>query len=265
MKNFTQLLLLLSFTGSLFAIDGPEIYQKMKDREKGNTSHTIMKMTLIESSGDTKDRIIETWTMKYDTEKNLSQSVMEFKSPASVKGTRFLQIQREGRDDDQWIYLPALGRVRRIASSEGNSSFMGSDFTYDDMQIENDDSNSKHVLLREEKVGDYECYVLESSSAAEDASYSKLISWITKDHFIPVKVEFYNKKLGKLEKIMTIEGKIEQINGIYTVMTTRMKNIEDDHQTVLEIMRNKNGIPYIEFNKKVNPARFTQHYLQTGK
>lgn len=258
-----KMLTLILIGGILFAMDGKTIHQKMKDRDQGTSMHAVMKMTLIDASGDTKDRVIENWTMKYDKENDLTESVMEFKSPSSVKGTRFLQIQQKDRDDDQWIFLPALGRVRRIAASEGNASFMGSDFTYDDMQLEGSE-NSQHTLLREEKYGHYDCYVLESTSVDKDASYAKLISWIAKDYYIPLKIEFYNKESDKLEKVMTIDGDIERINGIATVFTTRMKNIKDDHQTVLEVMRNNNGAPYVEYNTNINPARFTQNYLQTG-
>ncbi len=250
--------------GMMLAADGPSVYQSMKNRERGESMHAIMKMTLIDASGESKERIVETWTMKRDKKNNLSQSVMEFKSPATVKGTRFLQIQQKDRSDDQWIYLPALGRVRRIAATEGHTSFMGSDFTYEDMQLEGND-DAEHTLLREEKFADTDCYVLESRSKADNAAYSKVVSWVAKDSFMPLKVEFYEQGSGDLQKIMTVEGKIEKIDGIYTLPISVMKSVKDGHRTVLEIMSNKSGKLFVEYNTVMNPARFTQNFLLTGK
>ena len=261
--KWKMMMAVLSCSLALLAMDGPQVHEKMRNRDGGKTMHSVMKMTLIDKNGESKDRVIETWTMKHDETNDLSQSVMEFKSPATVKGTRFLQIQNHDRDDDQWIFLPALNRVRRIAATEGNASFMGSDFTYDDMKLQDSD-NASHILLREESFDGRECYILESKDP-DSKSYAKLISWITKEHFIPVKVEFYDLKSNELSKVMTIEGDIQKIDGIWTVFTTRMKSIQEEHQTVLELMRNKNGAPFIEYNKPINPARFTQNYLQTGK
>jgi outer membrane lipoprotein-sorting protein len=263
MKKTMLLLMLIWLSGNLQAMDGQQIHEKMRNRDAGKTMHSIMKMTLIDKNGESKDRVIETWTMKHDEANDLSQSVMEFKSPATVKGTRFLQIQNKDRDDDQWIFLPALNRVRRIAATEGNASFMGSDFTYDDMKLQGSD-DATHTLLREEAFEGRDCYVLESKDP-DSKSYSKLISWITKEHFIPVKVEFYDLKSGELSKVMTIEGEVEKIDGVWTVFTTRMKSLKEEHQTLLEVLRNKSGAPFIEYNKPINPARFTQNYLQTGK
>jgi len=257
--------LLIAFQAELSALDGPEIHRRMTERDMGQSMHAIMKMTLIDGDASEKERIIETWSMTYDRENDLSQSVMEFKSPSAVKGTRFLQVQQLGRNDDQWIYLPALGRVRRIAAGEGSASFMGSDFTYDDMQLQAGEEKAEHVLLGEESAAGYDCWVLESRSLDEDASYSRLVSWITKEHFLPVKVDFYDRKSGALLKQMTVEDEIVTVNGIPSITKTRMKSVADGHQTLLETLKGKNGLLYLEYNISMDPARFTQKFLQTGK
>ncbi|MCD6234555.1 MAG: outer membrane lipoprotein-sorting protein [Candidatus Marinimicrobia bacterium] len=266
MKFTCFFLSLFLFSQTAWALTGQDIIDKMDARDQGKTMHSIMKMTLIDKKGEETERIIETWTMLYDKEKNLHQSVMEFKSPATVKGTRFLQIEQAGRDDDQWIYLPALGQVRRIAASEGSSSFMGSDFTYDDMQLQNNRENEKHTLLREDTLGTYPCWVVESKSTKPDkSSYDKLVSWISKEHLIPLRVEFYNKKNGELLKIMLVKQNIGKIDGIWTVFETEMKNVRENHVTLLTILRNGDGLPFIEYNKKIDPRRFTRNFLQTGR
>ncbi|HDT12304.1 MAG TPA: outer membrane lipoprotein-sorting protein [Candidatus Marinimicrobia bacterium] len=267
MRIFRSIIILLALFQVLWAMTGQEIMDKMEARDTGKTMHAIMKMTLIDKNGESRERIIEIWAMIYDEDKNLNQSVMEFKSPATVKGTRFLQIEQDGRNDDQWIFLPALGRVRRIAASEGNASFMGSDFSYDDMKLQSGhEGKREHDLLRDEKIGKHECYVVESRSKnGDDSQYSKLISWITKEHFIPVRVEFYDKSDGKLLKVLTIDENIEKVDGIWTVFNTQMENVRESHRTRLTTLRNAEGLPFIEYNKAIDPRRFTQNFLQTGQ
>ncbi len=259
------LTLVLLMSVNVFAISGHDVMQQAHDRDTGDSMHALMGMDLIDSDGNTNPRTIEAWGVTYDQEKDLAQSVMEFKAPASVKGTRFLQVENDGRDDDKWIYLPALGRVRRIASSDGDSSFVGSDFTYDDMETREVDEDN-HKLLREEKLGKYQCYVVESiPKDLEDAQYAKRISWVTKEHLIPVKVEMYSKKTGEVEKLLTVKQNIAKVQGIWTIFSTLMEDKESDHSTKLYIKRSSSGAPYIEYNKKINPARFTQRFLKTGR
>lgn len=267
MKVLKPILLIFILVQALWALTGQDVMDKMEARETGKTMHAIMKMTLIDKNGESRERIIEMWSMVYDEAKNLSQNVMEFKSPATVKGTRFLQIEQDGRNDDQWIFLPALGRIRRIAASEGNASFMGSDFTYDDMTLQSGhDKKREHILLRDETMGKHDCYVVESlGKDGDDSQYSKLISWITKEHFIPVRVEFYDKIDGELLKILTIDENIEKVNGIWTVFITQMENVRENHKTLLTTLRNPEGLPFIEYNKTIDPRRFTQNFLQTGQ
>jgi len=266
MKVLKPILLIFILFQALWALTGQDVMDNMEARETGKTMHAIMKMTLIDKNGESRERIIETWSMIYDEEKNLNQSVMEFKSPATVKGTRFLQIEQDGRNDDQWIFLPALGRVRRIAASEGNASFMGSDFTYDDMKLQSGHGDREHQLLREERTGKFDCYVVESRSKdGSDSQYAKLISWITKEHFIPVQVEFYDKNDGELLKVLTTDENIEKIDGIWTVFDTKIENIRENHRTRLTTLRNAEGLPFIEYNKTIDPRRFTQNFIRTGQ
>ena len=259
------LTLVLLMSVNVFAISGRDIMDKAHDRDTGDSMHALMGMDLIDSDGNVKPRTIEVWGITYDQEKDLAQSVMEFKSPKVVKDTRFLQVENDGRDDDKWIYLPALRRVRRIASSDGDSSFVGSDFTYDDMETREVDEDD-HKLLREEKLGKYQCYVVESTAKdSEDSQYAKRISWVTKEHWIPVKVEMYSKKTGEVQKLLIVKQDIAKVNGIWTIFSTLMEDKESSHSTRLYIKRSGSGAPYIEYNKNINPARFTQKFLKTGR
>lgn len=259
--------LILSFSSGVSAITGHEVMEKVNQGEGVESTHGLLGMDLIDAEGNVKLRTLEMWSITRG-EADLMSIVMEFRAPASVAGTRFLMVENKDRDDDQHIYLPSLGRVRRISSSQEDSAFMGSDFTYSDMsQLQSSDiDDDNHKLLREETLDDYECYVVESTPKNQkDSNYGRRIQWISKKHLMPVKVEMYNKKTGELEKVLTVKQNIARINGHWTPFWGKIENIETGHSTVLYVKRSDSGAPFIEYNKKINPNRFTPNFLKTGK
>src|SRR6056297_776377 len=246
-------LLLLPAAG-LFAITGEEVAQNVYNRDTGRTMHSLAELVLIGADGKTSDRLIENWTR--DPENGTGASVIVFHKPASVQNTRFLTVENENGDDDQWIYLPGLGRVRRIAASEGDSSFMGTDFTYDDMQSRDVDQDT-HTLLREEQQAGRECYVVESAPKnPQDSQYSERIQWVAKDIWIPVKVDFYESS-GDLLKTLTV-SRIEKVQGFWTTIDTTMKNQQTGHATELNIKK-------LVYNEDLPDNLFTTNFLRTGR
>ncbi len=191
-----------------------------------------------------------------ETEDDLSRLVIVFHRPASVEGTRFLVAENEDRDDDQWIYLPSLDRVRRIAGSEGGESFMGTDFTYDDLKTRDVDED-RHELLREEEFGGRECYVVESiPKDPDDSQYSKRVQWVAKDIWIPMKIELYDKSEDLL-KVNTVE-EVDQVQGYWTIMENVMENVQTGHKTRLDIQK-------IRYDEDLNPNLFSKNFLRTGR
>lgn len=266
-KKVTTLILGLLITISSFAMTGTEIAQAVKDRDTGDTLLAQVEMILIGKSGNVEStRKLQTWSMKYDKEKDLSKVVMAFATPASIKDTRFLQVEKEfGTDDDKWIYLPALGRVRRISSSDKSSKFVGSDMSYGDMETR-EVFEDTHKLLREEKFEGYDCYVVESTPKdLKDAQYSKRVSWVIKDNLVVVKADLYSKKTGKVQKRMTVKNNIAKVQGIWTIFNTTMVDLETGHKTELNIIKGKSGNYNLRYNGKINPKLFTQTFLKTGK
>ncbi len=256
----------LSCSFSVLAITGREVMEEVEARDGGNTQHVLAGMDLIDKNGEVSSRTIEVWAQKYGAPADdLREVVLVFHEPAAVRDTRFLQIENKDREDDQWIYLPALQRVRRISSSQGGDSFMGSDFTYDDLESRNIEDFT-YQLLKEEKLGKYDCFVVEATPVnPEDKQYQRTISWFTKEHLIPVKLEMYAKDTGKLYKVMTVEQNIEKINGIWTPFSATMENLETGHKTRLYVKQADNGNYYLEYNKKISDQRFTQQFLENGK
>lgn len=253
-RVFTALLFLPLLVSGIFALDGREIMEKARDAVKVDASHALVRMLLIEKNGSTSERILEMFGKKGSD--GLTRSLIVFHRPASVKDTRFLVLEQKGRPDDKFIYLPALRRVRRIAAEEGGQSFMGSDFTYDDMSSRDIDDDV-HTLLREENLDGVTCYVVKSvPTDAKNSQYHHRVSWVRKDNFIPIRVEMYEDEKTIL-KVLAIE-KLEKIEGIWTPMVTVMKNVKTGHATRLEIQK-------IKYNEELPDALFSQKFLETGR
>jgi outer membrane lipoprotein-sorting protein len=175
---------------------------------------------------------------------------MFFTTPADVRNTSFMNWSySDGRADDQWIYLPALKRTKRISSDGKSDYFMGSDFTYDDLG-DRHPNQDEHKLLREESIDGKACYVVESTPREAGYIYSRTITWVMKDNYIGLKREFYDDG-GKLLKVLKII-KYDKIDGFWTILETEMHNVQKDHRTNMkftEVQKNK-GIPDTMFTER---------------
>src|SRR5574344_1039972 len=228
----------LTLTASAFAIDGRTAVKAALDVPDPAFNHSLVKMDLIEKNGATESRVVE----EFGRSKNdLKSIVMIFKSPASVKDTRFLQIENGGgKDDDKWIYMPSLRSTRRIASSEGDKSFMGTDATYDDMSTRDIDEDKHEMIDENAQKNGYNCYEVKSTSVdPKNSQYSYRIQWIDKKTNVPVYAEMYDKT-GALLKTLNVE-KMDPVtskdgkNTYNTPMSTLMTNVQTGHATRLII------------------------------
>lgn len=254
MKRLTLITLLTFIATGVFSITGRDIMEMVEEKESPKTAHALVELHIKEADGSVKNRIIEMWSRDNN---DLSNQIMVFRTPKSVKNTRFL-IKENETGDDKWIFLPALGKARRIASSDGESSFMGTEFTYDDMSSREIDDYT-YEYLGDQEVDGYDCYIVESTPVdPEDNQYSKTKAWIVKDKDIltPIKMELFNKK-GELNKILTIND-LEKIEGYWIPNSTTMTNILNDRSSI--IINKK-----IELDKKTNPGLFGKRFLTTGK
>ena len=252
-KKMKCLLLMALVSPALFAITGLEIAQERDNRDKPVSTHMALQMDLIEEDGKVSSRMIEQWGVE---ENELANSIMVFRSPASVKNTRFLQVQNEDRSDDKWIYLPAMKRVRRIASSDGSKSFMGSDASYDDMESRDIDRDT-HELVREDSFAAWDCYVVKGQAKdPDDSQYAYRLTWFDKATNYPVKVEMYDKSEALL-KVMSIKD-LQRVDGFWTPMDTVIENVQTGHSTEMKVLN-------VEFDKPVNSRMFTTQFLSNGR
>jgi hypothetical protein len=244
----------------LLAITALEIAQQTHDRDDGDNIVSNMKMTLIDKGGKKRVRNLKTYSKNKGID---TLKVMFFLSPADVKDTAFLTYDYDDsdKDDDQWLYLPELQKVKRIASSDKSSSFMGSDFTYSDMTSRNVEDYT-YKIMKETKVNGFKTWQLlvipKTDKTVEETGYTKSIMFIRQDNFVIVQALHYIK-LGKKLKYMKITG-LEKIEGIWT--TTKMQMVTKKgkktlHKTVFEFSD-------IKYNQDLSESFFTTRTIQKG-
>jgi hypothetical protein len=186
-----------------------------------------------------------------------NRSVIVFQSPATVKNTRFLTIENPKKSNDQWIFIPAVGKVRRLEASEGSGKFMGSDLTNDDVASANRDVNlDTHRILGEERIGGNDCHVIESVPKDPKYQYSKMVQYIGKDNLVNYKVELYDGK-GVMIKILEAED-LRDVQGRLTAMRTKMTTIAANTSTTIIADIKK-------YDDPVPESVFTPDYLATGR
>lgn len=252
LAGITTLLFVISLSGTALALTGKEIMDNVHDRDTGKSSAAETKMIIVNDKGQERVREVQAVRKEYG---DLSKSMIRFLAPADVKGTGFLIWENKDVDDDQFLYMPATGKVRRITSSSKGERFMGTEFTYEDMEsrkVEKDD----HKLLGEEVIDGHKCYKVESiPKAGEDSQYSRFVSWVRADIWVPVKVEFYDES-GALLKILKVK-KLEKIQNIWTTSESEMHNVQKDWKTIL-IIEN------VQYNLNIKDDYFTERYLKQG-
>ena len=238
------------------AADATDIMRQVYDRKKPNFTKAALQMTLTDKNGTKETRNVGEYGRCRD---NLTDMVMIFFSPAAVKDTRFLQKENKNADDDKWIYLPALRSTRRVASSEGDKSFVGTDFTYDDMSTREVEEDTHELLKESETKNGFDCYVVKSVPLDKNNQYLYRISWVDKKTMIPVYIEMYDKK-EKLQKINTIKSIEERTgNKTYNIpMEMQMDNVQTGHSTTLKILN-------IEVDKPLAEGYFSPNFLNTGR
>ncbi len=254
-KSFT-VIFLITIIGALMthktvAQTGEEIALEVYNRASPEDGESDMTMTLISSKGKERVRYLHQFLKDYE---EVEKKVMFFKAPADVKNTSFLNYSYDDdRDDDQWLYLPALKKVKRISGGSKDDYFMGSDFTYEDMEKRSPNKDT-HKLLKSETLNAEQCYVIESTPK-EEGQYSKRVAWVIKDKWIPLKIEFYDEDEDLL-KVLTIP-EFKQINGYWTIITQNMENVQRSHKTVIKLSN-------IELEKGLGDEKFTQRAMTKG-
>lgn len=244
-----SLILIPAFIISGAELTGLQIVEKVYNRDTGKDSKGNLTMSLINSQGNERIRTIKQFIKDFG---KVEKKIMFFMSPADIRNTSFVNwsYTEEGKDDDQWIYLPALKKIKRISSSSKSDYFMGSDFTYDDLGDRQPEADT-HKLIREEKFNGEQCYVVESVPKDEEYMYSRTVTWIIKDKWIGLKKEFYDEDEDLL-KTLSVK-KFEKIKGLWIILHSEMVNVQKKHTTKMELseVRINTGIPDRQFTERM--------------
>lgn len=231
MKRIITILFLLALSISVFAdAKGDEIAKKNFNLPESNDSYSIATMVLINKNGSKKIRKLEMFSKEGKDGRN---SFTKFLEPADVKGSTFLTIGHKKGDDEQRLYLPALGKVRRISSSNKDGKFMGSDFFYFDME-DQDFEDFTYKYIKDEKYKDKDCHVIDMFPKDSNAPYSKQRVWISKTDNFGYKIECYDKKgsKGLMKTIIMVDT--ETKSGIIIPTKIAVDNHKEDHKTLLQ-------------------------------
>ena len=189
-----------------------------------------MRMILKNKAGKTSTRVIRIKTLEVEGDGDKSLSL--FDQPADVKGTAMLTWTHGLEPDDQWMYLPALKRVKRINSRNKSGPFMGSTFAFEDLGSQEVEKYT-YKYLRDEACGDLQCYVMERYPAYEYSGYTRQVVWLDKEAYRAVKIEFYDRKKSLL-KTLEASGFQQYLGKYWRPASMNMVNHQTGKSTLLE-------------------------------
>jgi hypothetical protein len=255
---FVLFLFLFALADLIWAneLTGTQIMEKVCERENGNDSSAKITFNIKYSEGKGRIRNTKWLWIDMDSKGGFSEKAMFFfLSPPDIKDTAFLSwnYEKYDKDDDQWIYLPALRKIRRIASSSRHDSFFGTEFSYADLNTREIDEDN-HTLLRTELFKSIERYVIESIPKDEDDAYSKILSWVDPERWIILKAEYYNLK-GEHLKTQLLEW--ELIQDIWTAVNLVMENHLNGNKTIVTVKD-------VQYNAGFKEEMFHERTLKRG-
>lgn len=237
-----------------------EIMQKVEDRDDGDNQVNDMLMILIDKKGNERVRKIHTFVKDFGKD---THRIMFFLHPPDVKDTGFLTYDYDdpNRDDDQWLYLPALKKTKRIATDDKSSSFMGSDLNYSDM-TSRDLEDYDFKLLKEMDVEGSPAWLIEAMPRTreiiDETGYEKSILFVRKDNYFVVRAVHWVRDGGYLKYVDV--KRLEQIDGIWTGLethVTKKKGKAAVHKTILKLEN-------VAYNQNLDADLFSVRRLEKG-
>ncbi len=227
---------------------GLAIASERKTRDLGwGDSTSSVTMTLRNSQGEESIREMRMKSLEIADDGDKGLTI--FDKPRDVKGTAFLNFSHVDKSDDQWLYLPALKRVKRISSRNKSGPFMGSEFAYEDLssfELE----KYKFKFLAEEQVNGVDCYKIEQIPTDKNSGYTRQVVWMDKEHFRGLQVDFYDRKKSLLKTLTFSEYKL-YLDKFWRPMKMDMINHQTKKSTELNTasLEFKTGLKDSDFNK----------------
>ncbi len=251
LKKTAVILLILGSIQTALADDvarGLDIAKEADKRDTGFVdSIAHMKMTLKNKQGQTNTREVKVKTLEVigDGDKGLSI----FNTPRDIKGTASLTYSHALKPDEQWLYLPALKRVKRISSKNKSGPFMGSEFAYEDISSQEVDKYT-YKYIKDDTFNGVECFVVERYPAYKYSGYTRQVAWVNKQEYRAEKIDFYDRK-NVLLKTLTYEGYQQYLGKFWRPDEMHMVNHQTKKSTTLSWSNYqfKTGLTDKDFNR----------------
>jgi len=254
MRKFLLFLALILLPLEAYALSGEEVMKKSQAAffYPGKDFKARIIMELVSKGGQERIREMTMLRMNLGEPGGNQKYFIYFFQPADVKDMTFMVYKYKGRDSDRWLFVPAINMVRRIAAQDKRSSFVGSDFSYEDVSGRNLEDDT-YALVKEEKVGGRDCYVVKSTPKSGDVEYSYKLSWVDKGNYLPLKEEYYDKK-GELYKVFTAD-EVRDVEGFPTVTKRTMKNVQSGHRTEVAYIKS-------DYNIGIEDSLFSERFMK---
>lgn len=227
---------------------GMAIAVEMDKRDTGWTDRKVdMEMILRNAQGKENVRKMRSFVLEVDGDGDKSLTI--FDEPRDVKKTAFLSFTHSRTPDDQWLYLPALKRVKRVSSANKSGPFMGSEFAYEDISSQEVDKYT-YKYVREEAIDGKDCFVVEYYPEYENSGYKRQLQWIDKDIYQPRKIEYYDRK-DTLLKVLNFTGYKQYLDQFWRADRMDMENKQTGKSTTMLWQNNnfKTGLSDKDFSK----------------
>ncbi len=261
--TFRRLLLaavLLAPAASFAELTGRQIVDKVSEYHEAPLEFELQTMTLL--SGDKVDEVRETRRYALKEGENRWKYLIAFLAPAGVKGVGLLTWSKPGDQDDQWLYIPALGeKLKRIAKGSQKDYFMGTDFTFEDLTFE-DKNDFQYTLKGEETLDGQTHYVVETRPANDkvkkDSGYGKRVLFVRKDIFFVTRTDYYDRN-DRLIKRQVASGLVKVKGNLWRAQKALMDNLAKKHKTAVEVKSRSFDAA------QVPAAAFTHRFILNGQ
>lgn len=234
------------------------VARQVQDRSTGRDSRAEMRMKLFDRQGRVRERALTMLQLRGQKGSG-DRTLIRFTYPNDIRRTAFLVVEHPGAEDERFLYLPALGRVRRIAGQEKQESFVGSDLSYED--IGGRDLADYTYAFTADNVSwlapdgsHLPAWLLESRAKDPDAEYPRSVSFVLKDRFIVVAADVFNRRNERAKHFEV--RKLDRVEGIWTVLDLFMTNERDNTRTELTVTA-------IDYNVGLTENDFSRRQLET--
>jgi hypothetical protein len=198
--------------------------------------HEIVQLELVKKSGRSKERTLERFSLRDGD--GLARMLAVMTGPEDVRGTGVLLVEQAGGDDEQWLFMPALDKVKKVAAEDRENKFMGTDFSYGDLRAEDPDGFT-YAVVGEDSVDDRRCWIVEAVPASEEEAkatgYGRRRLWIAQEIFFPLKVEFYDTR-DRLLKVLVNRELTQVGETAWRAGVMEMSTVKNGHRSIMRVL-----------------------------